>query len=157
MILRLSALLIAVLIAGSAGPARASETPRTKDLAAELTQLEMQRQEAYVRGDQAVLQSQFAAEYTHTNLRGGLTNREEELAFYKPGAFSLEDGAISDVIVHDYGAVAVLLGVIDWRGATYHPQPEVTVDLSGRFRVTRVYVFRDGRWQLTTSHASKMP
>lgn len=126
-------------------------------LRADLLQLEQERQAAYVAGDRAVLERQFAEEYVHTNLHGGRTNRAQELDFYKPGVFSLEDGEISDVTVHRYGDVATLIGVVEWKNATYRPKPNVSVDLSGRFAVSRVYVWRDGRWQLAVSHASKLP
>jgi hypothetical protein len=122
-----------------------------------LVRLERERQDAYVKGDRIVLERQFAAEYSHTNLRGAVTDRAAELAFYAPGSMELKNGSITDVTVHDYGDVAVLLGTVNWEGATYHPAPGVNVDLSGQFRVTRVYVDRDGRWQLATSHASQIP
>lgn len=144
-------ILAAWLLAVAAPAASQSALERT------LLALEEERQAAYVKGDRAVLERQFAAEYSHTNLRGGTTNRAEELAFYAPGTFSLKSGKIEDVTVHDYGNTAVLLGTVVWEGATFRPQPNVPIDLSGRFRVTRVYVNRAGRWQLSTSHASLIP
>lgn len=126
-------------------------------LKTELLRLEQERQDAYVAGDRAVLERQFAAEYVHTNLHGGKTDRAQELDFYKPGVFSLEDGEISDVTVHRYGDVATLIGVVEWKNATYRPKPGASVDLSGRFAISRVYVRRDERWLLALSHASKLP
>lgn len=126
------------------------------ELTQELVGLERERQAAYVAGDRLVLERHFASEYIHTNLRGGATDRAAELAFYAPGTFSLSSGELSEVVVRDYGATAVLLGVVDWRGASYRPPNGPVIDLSGRFRVTRTYVWRDGRWQLAASHASKI-
>lgn len=138
-----------------AGAALSASAPAA--LKSELMKLEDERQAAYVAGDRAALERQFAAEYEHTNLNGGVTNRAQELAFYAPGVFSLADGRMGEVEVRDYGHVAVLLGVVRWRGATYRPNASTSIDLSGDFRVTRVYVKRDGRWQLTASHASRIP
>jgi hypothetical protein len=126
-------------------------------LEAELVRLEQQRQAAYVAGDRAELELQFAAEYVHTNLRGGRTDRAAELNFYRPGAFSLREGRIEDVVVHDYGDVATLIGTVTWMGAEYRPNLTTVIDLSGRYSVSRVYVRRDGRWQLALSHASQLP
>lgn len=122
-----------------------------------LLKLEEDRQAAYVRGDRATLERQLATEYNHTNLRGGTTNRQDEIAFYAPGTFSLARGTIDDVSVRDYGRTAVLLGTVTWEGATYRPNPKTSIDLSGHYRITRVYVKRDGRWQVAASHASLIP
>ncbi len=126
-------------------------------LRATLMQLEQQRQDAYVAGDRKLLERQFAAEYIHTNLRGGRTTREQELDFYRPGTFSLGSGKISDVTVHRYGDVATLIGTVEWDDAVYKPNPTTSIELSGRFSVSRVYIYRDGRWQLAVSHASAIP
>jgi hypothetical protein len=93
----------------------------------------------------------------HTNLRGGRTNRDAELAFYRPGAFTLREGRIEDLVVHRYGPTATLTGTVTWEGAEYRPNPNTSVDLSGRYSVSRVYVRRAGRWQLALSHASQIP
>ncbi len=122
-----------------------------------LLKLEEDRQTAYVRGDRETLERQLATEYNHTNLRGGTTNRQDEIAFYAPGTFSLARGAIDDVSVRHYGSTAVLLGTVTWEGATYRPNPSTSLDLSGRYRITRVYVKRNGRWQVAASHASLIP
>jgi hypothetical protein len=148
---------LAAVAAGLWLASAAAAAPASAGLQSELLRLEQERQAAYVSGDRAVLERQFATEYEHTNLNGGQTNRAQELAFYAPGAFSLQDGRIEAVEVRDYGDVAVLIGLVHWRGAAYRPNPTTSIDLSGDFRVTRVYVKRDGRWQLTASHASRIP
>ncbi len=136
-----------------AGVATAQSDPLTQDL----LRLENERQAAYVAGDRAVLERHFATEYVHTNLHGGRTNRQAELDFYAPGRFSLGAGRTEDVTTHRYGAVATLIGTVVWENATYHATPTNSIDLSGRFSVSRVYVHRDGRWQLALSHASLVP
>ncbi len=148
------ACLSAVLVCASAVAA-----PEADDASLETTllQLEQQRQDAYVAGNREVLERQFATEYVHTNLRGARTTRQQELDFYEPGTFSLGSGRIYDVTVHRYGDVATLIGAVEWVDAVYKPSPTASVDLSGRFSVSRVYVYRDGRWQLVLSHASEIP
>lgn len=151
--MRLIACAVAVLSGFITTDASAAED----SLKSQLLRLERERQSAFIAGDQTVLESQFADEYVETNHHGGRTSRAEELDFYKPGVFSLEDGAISDVTVHRYGDIATLIGTIEWKDATYRPNPNAGVDLSGRFAVSRVYIWRDGRWQLALSHASRLP
>jgi hypothetical protein len=134
----------------------AKQAPSLPSLKVELVRLEEERQVAYVRGDRTTLERQFATEYVHTNLRGGTTDREQELEFYARGSFTLANARISDVDVRSYGSTAVLRAIVEWNGASYHPPGQQAIDLSGRFRVTRVYVFRDDRWQLASSHASRI-
>lgn len=138
-----------VILTGSA----VGENP----LEAELTRLELARQEAYVAGDRATLDRQLAAEYSHTNLRGERTDKVAERAFYSPGTFQLGEGSIEVAATRRYGNVATLTGTVIWEGARYQPNPKTTIDLSGRYSVSRVYVRRDGRWQLALSHASHLP
>ncbi|HST90953.1 MAG TPA: nuclear transport factor 2 family protein [Brevundimonas sp.] len=85
--------------AGHAEENSSSATASSRDLTSLFRALEAERQDAFARGDRAVLERHFAEEYVHTNLRGGTTNREEELAFFGPGSFTLESGTISDIIV----------------------------------------------------------
>ena len=135
-----------------AGPAfsQAAGEQLTKTLVG----LEEERLRAYVDGDRATLERQLAVEYNHTNLRGATTNRDQEIAFYAPGVFSLRRGTIDGVSVRRYGDVAVLLGTVTWEGAAIRPAAGVSVDLSGRYQITRVYAMRSGRWQVVASHAS---
>ena len=149
----LAALALCPAFAHAAGPACRPDLDKAR-LTQTLIGLEQRRQAAYVSGDQAELERQFAAEYVHTNLRGQTTNRAQELAFYRPGTFSLAEGHISEADVRDYGDTAVLLARVDWMGAHYRPSPKVDIDLSMSFRITRVYVWRDSRWQVAASHAS---
>jgi hypothetical protein len=128
-----------------------------RSLREELIALEERRQDAYVSGDRAELALQFAEEYVHTNLRGGRTDKPAELAFYTPGRFRLKTGQIDDVAAHQYGDVATMIATVTWVGAEYRPNPATIIDLSGRYSVSRVYVRRDGRWQLALSHASQIP
>lgn len=146
-----------ILVACAALPSALGSTPAAGgeiSLTEELLRLERRRQEAYAAGDRTVLESQFAEEYIHTNLRGGRTALAEELEFYAPGRFSLGAGRIDDVTVRDYGDVATLIATVSWEAAVYRPAPSVAVDLSGRFAVSRVYVRRDGDWRLALSHAT---
>ena len=117
----------------------------------QIIRLERERMQAYKQRDVEYLAHSFAPEYLHTNLRGGTTTREEEIAFYADEGFSLGEGQVGDFVVRRYDEVVVATGEVAWIDAQYRG-----VDLSGRFRVTRVYVLREGRWLLATSHASRI-
>ena len=51
------------------------------ELMEQLIALEVERHQAYVSGNLDVVEHQLAREYVHTNLNGGRTTREQELAF----------------------------------------------------------------------------
>ena len=59
-------------------------------------------------------------------------------------------GAISDVKVSVYGKVAVMTG-LNRSQASFKG-----MDASGEYRFTDVFVKRDGRWQVVTSHLTRV-
>ena len=150
---RFAAGLALCAVALVSAPAAAQDGPLAPDhpLYREILALERERNEAYARRDTAALARALADEYLHTNLRGGTTTKAQELAFYGDAGFSLGAGEVSGLQMRRYGEVVVVTGQNAWRDARYRG-----VDLSGDFRVTRVYVRRDGRWQVVASHASRI-
>ena len=73
--------------------------------------------------------------------RGFVLDRAQWLDRYRSGlhnsAFSWED-----VRVRDFGETAIAIGIQDQQ-ATYQGN-----DASGRFRISHVFVHRDGRWRI---------
>jgi hypothetical protein len=63
----------------------------------------------------------------------------------------MEGAAVQGCTVRLYKHIAVATGINNRNGARYRRR-----DLSGQYRFTRVYVLRDGRWQIVASHASKI-
>ncbi|HEX2060232.1 MAG TPA: nuclear transport factor 2 family protein [Thermoanaerobaculia bacterium] len=87
-----------------------------------------------------------------TGRTGRVTTKAEEIADVKPSATSSGGGEkIDDLKVRAYGDVAVTTFLIDVTG----------VDKTGPYhrvaRYTEVWLHRDGRWQLVTSHSSLVP
>ena len=136
----------------------AASEPTSPDLVAQLLAIERDNIHAYVTHDTARLDRNLAAEYVHTNLIGQRETKGEEIAEFKPGgAFTLAAGTIDHAVARRYGDVAVLRADVRWTGASYRPPDRPAVDVSGVYSVTRTYVWRDGRWQLAASHASRQP
>lgn len=147
-----------ILLSGVVAPAAAqsmdsSSRPLAQDdpVFTTIMTLERERMQAYVEQDLEYLASSFAEEYLHTNLVGGTTTKQQELDFYGTSDFTLESGDVGPFRMHQYSDVVVATGQVSWTGARYR-----NADLSGDFRVSRVYVLRDGKWLLATSHASKI-
>src|SRR5207247_10674679 len=99
--------------------------------------------------DAAALQRIYADEFkliTHTGL---VRTKPEQVEDYKSGALRYVSFELLEREVKVLGAVAVVWSrersVILFRDAQ---------DVGGGRRVTRVYVCREGRWQLIAAHAS---
>jgi non-heme chloroperoxidase len=106
---------------------------------------------AVVARDRATLASAFADEYEHIDFRGGITPRDGELSFLTDGSLVVQGASTDSCLVHRYGDLAVVTAITSWSGATYRG-----VDLSGSYRISRVYAMRSGRWRIIESHASKI-
>jgi hypothetical protein len=135
------------------------EKPPTPDeiLRHDLYALEIERWQAQLSGDAEALQRLLAEDFAHINHSGRRLTRDDILALYRPGAFTIASAKMDDGSARRYGDVAILTGTLTW-SASWRKAPEAEpVDLSGAFDITRVYVMRDGAWRLALSRASKRP
>lgn len=117
----------------------------------QLCQREADADRAYIAHDRAFLEALFADEFEHTNFKGGVADRADEIAFFTSPDFSMQSGTIDSCAVHAYHDVAVVTGVNTWTGALFKG-----ADLSGSYRFTRVYVKRKKRWQVVASQFSRI-
>ena len=109
--------------------------------------------EAYIHRDVAAMDRILAGEYTFINDdAGGVANKKEILdSFNSGGDRQIVSYKREDDNVRVYGDVAVL---------TYRYQSTETYkgqDSSGDFRVTRIFVKRDGRWQMVSGQETRVP
>ena len=103
--------------------------------------------EAYIHRDVVAMDRILASEYTFINDdAGGVVNKKQVLdSFNYGGDRQIISYTREDDNVRVYGDVAVL---------TYRYQSKETYkgqDTSGDYRVTRIFVKRDGRWQIVFS------
>lgn len=113
---------------------------------------------AYVTRDTPALARILADEYVHTNFIGQRETKAEEIAEFGPGgAFTLQAATIDHGVARRYGNIAILCADVHWIEATYRPAGRAAIDVSGDYSVSRVYIWRAGRWQLLSSHASRLP
>ena len=100
-----------------------------------------QSREAALKGDSSYIEKNVADDYTRTNFSGTTESKSNLINAYKSGDLKYQSIETSDVKVQIYGDAAV---------ATYAAQVKATnkgQDTSGSFRVTRVFVKRNGKWQ----------
>ena len=116
----------------------------------ELIKLEHEWADAVVRGDLAVLDRIEANDLIVTDPDGKVSNKAQDLADVKSGAFKAESIKLDDMKVQVYGDTAVVTGRTTMKGQ-YNSR-----DISGQYRWTDVFVKRQGRWQVVATHACQI-
>lgn len=135
-------------------PAKAADAESKKASSGEeeLRTLEAKLNEAIVRADLRFFDRVFAADFTHTNHTGAFRTKAEWLANHKPGAKSpYESFDTEDLAVRLYGDTAVVTGRSIPKGKDSMGQA-----ITGQFRFNRVWVKRDGRWQVVSFQGTRI-
>ena len=117
---------------------------------AELETVQRQLISAWIHRDRSLLERLLAQEWTVTHADGRLLTREDVLRDLETGANRLLDGAVDDLRFRVYEGFALVTGRTRARGE-YKGHP---YDVKLRF--TDVLVQRAGRWQVISSHASRL-
>src|SRR5687768_12502155 len=138
-------ILVSLLPGVSQKPAR--ETRQSRDIK-ELTRLESVWNEAHLRGDAAALDKLWAEDLFVTVPDMPVMNKEESLAIWKSGKMKFDIYRTSDIRIRVYGDSAVVTGqLVRIRDAN-------SKEFEDDWRFTKVYVRRDGRWQVVAWHGS---
>lgn len=117
-----------------------------------LCQREVDADRAIMTRDRSFLTELYADEFQHVNYIGGLADKKDEIDFFTSPNVTIGDARIDSCAARRYGDVAVVTGLNIWTHAGTKSS-----DLSGHYRFTRVYVYRDHRWQVVASQYSKLP
>src|SRR5256886_4841230 len=97
----------------------------------------------------------FAAEYCLITATGAVRPRDEVLRYYGAKEVAWRVYRTDSIRVRLFGDAAVVTAV-GVREGGWVAGPRAGTDLSGRYRSTRVYVRRGGRWQLVSTHESRI-
>jgi len=116
----------------------------------ELTKLEQDRAQATVKGDTAFLDQTTADDYTFVSPRGALRTKAQILADFKSGELKFEGYDLDDLQVRVYGDTAVVTGRSTQKGKAYGQ------DAAGKYRFTRVYVKKDGKWKSVAFQSTRV-
>jgi ketosteroid isomerase-like protein len=117
----------------------------------EVVQLERDSAAASMKGDVERLRLFFADGYVHTDSRGEVTTKEQALSSIKSGDLMYEAIDFDLMEVHLFGETAVLTARAKVKGR-FQGQ-----NFSGVYRLTRVFVKMQGRWQAVAGHSSLIP
>ena len=108
----------------------------------EVLDLEKGISEAIVKADAKFVERVWGDDFIYTGVRGEIKTKPDILAQLKQGSLKFEVMKFEDIRVKQYGDTAVVTGRATTKGRSKEGE------ISGQFRYTRVYVKRDGAWQL---------
>ncbi len=130
-----------ILLGLGTRPARAQAAGDTTARAASVKDAELARRQALLASDTVALSRLVAPEFYEVSRFGQIRPRSANMREIATGALHLLTVNYDSTVVHVYGDVAVLSAIADNTG-TYMGMP-----FSGKIRYTRVFVWRDDRWQ----------
>jgi uncharacterized protein (TIGR02246 family) len=137
-----AAIIAVCLIGGGAG-----ETDDAKSI----RELEARVNKAVLDGDVATFDRLFAEDFTHTSQDGQFRTRAEWIKGRVQGKSSYTSYDTQDLQIRNYGNTSVVTCLVkpSWK------ERDGTA-ASGRFRLLRVWVKRDGHWQLVAFQSTRI-
>jgi ketosteroid isomerase-like protein len=90
-------------------------------------------------------------DYVYTNQDALVRTKAQVMSDYDSGSLKYESLKFDEIKVHAYGDTAVVTGRSTAKGQ------DNGKDFSGQFRYTRVYVKRQGSWQIVATQATRIP
>jgi len=93
----------------------------------------------------------LADDYLGVTANGTLETKADLLAMRRSGTIKFSELNLSDLKVRVYGDTAVVTSKAEVSGTNGG------TDISGRYRYTRVYNRRNGKWRIVSFEASRMP
>jgi ketosteroid isomerase-like protein len=137
---------LAVLLLAACGRAFGDQASDERDL----KQLVKDLNAAIVKADIAFLERVLDQDYVHYRPRGTVENRAQYLENRKNGNVNFESLVADDVKVRFYGDTAI----VTYRSTAKGKDQQGAIDEQRLW--TRVFVRRDGRWQLVHSQGTSI-
>ena len=129
-------------------------TSKNKPNQAERTVRELERmyRDAIMRQDVAAVSRILADDFIATSSRGEIRDKAQEMDDIKPSPdFKMEGFSLDDIKARFFGDTAIVTGRSTLQVA-YKGKSNTSI-----FRYTRVYVKRNGRWQVVAQQLTRMP
>ena len=145
--LRLLALVLAVAVSHNRVAASESTDNASEATRQQLKNLESEWSSAFVRADVPALERLLANEFILTSARGRVTSKAEEIDGAREGG--LLSNTVSDLMVRVYENTAVVTGNLTLVAKEKPDEPL-------KYRITDVWILRDGRWQAVAGHISNL-
>jgi uncharacterized protein (TIGR02246 family) len=131
------------------GPRAGKQDDRDAKAEQEVRAVEKQRVDALLRGDVEILDKIWAEDFMQITYRGEYRNKRHRMAALKAGVVKYESITNDYDGVRIYGDAAIVTGIGTRKGQEYNRK------IAGQFRFTRVWVKKEGRWQLVHMHSTR--
>ena len=115
----------------------------------ELQRLEKVWNDAHLAGNTAALDGLWANELVVTVPKMPLFSKAQSLAIWRTGRMKFKRYETSDLVFRVFGDTAIVTG------ALIRDRKSMEQDIHEDWRFTKVYVRRDGKWQVVAWHASE--
>ncbi len=149
--MRLASILAIITISTSAF-ALTTNTITPKNAEQAIREIEGRYRDAVMRQDVAAVGRILADDFIATSSRGEIRDKAKELDDIKPSPdFKMEAFNLDDLSVRIFGDAAVVTGRCTLQVA-FKGKSGTSV-----FRYTRVYVKRNGQWQVAAQQLTRMP
>jgi ketosteroid isomerase-like protein len=106
---------------------------------------------AITKSDTKTYSRLLGDDYVFTNQDAVLRTKAQMVSAYDSGSLKYESIKFDEIKVHPYGDTAVVTGRSTQTGK------DNGKDIRGQFRYTRVYVKRQGSWQLVATQSTRIP
>ena len=113
-------------------------------------QMEEDLRVAISKGDAKAYGRIIGDDYVFTNQDAVMRTKAQMVSAYESGSIKYESIKFDEIKVHAYGDTAVVTGRQTLKGQ------DAGKDISGQFRYTRVYVKRQGGWQLVATQVTRI-
>ena len=114
----------------------------------EIIEMERQAKEASLHRDADFSRQTLAEDYVAITPLGQVTTKQDSVSARKSGQLRYDTINVSDMVVRVYGDTAVVTARADVRGR------QLGEDFSGPYRYTRVWIRRNGHWQMVSYQAT---
>lgn len=114
----------------------------------EIRELEKALREAQMKSDVEVLDRLIADDLIFTGLEGKLYSKEDDLGIHRSGLQTISHFEVKDMQFRVQDAAAVVILAAELEG-TFMNQ-----EFKGLFRYTRIWLKRNGKWQIAVGHLS---
>jgi len=116
---------------------------QNSDIATKVLDLDKQARVAALHGDGTFWEKHATDDYVGTNPRGAVRTRSDAITELKSGTLKYTSVDYDDEKVQVYGDDVVILSARTTVAGTYNGQ-----DISGQYRVMRVWIKKGGDWRL---------
>jgi ketosteroid isomerase-like protein len=112
--------------------------------------MERQAADSVLKGDTASLKKLLADDFIGIGPNGGMKTKSELLDWAESRKIVRESIETSDIRVRMYGEIAVVTGTGKIKAHKEHK------DISIHYRYTRVWIKKQGRWQIASFQATRI-